>query len=122
MNWINKHKLSTTEAIKYKGQLYLTSESLWGALYATFNTTLHCQVDTEVLNELRSKPTINWVPFSKEEFKQALIKCNNSSALGPDKLMWRHLKVILKQDVCLSHIINIADVCINLEHWPNHFK
>ena len=36
--------------------------------------------------------------------------------------MWRHLKVILKQDICLSHIINIADACINLGHWPNHFK
>jgi len=96
MNWINKHKLPATEAIKYKGQLCLTPESLWGALHATFNTVLHCQVDTEVLNELRPKPTINWVPFLKEEFRQALIKCNNLSALGPDKLMWRHLKVILK--------------------------
>jgi len=36
--------------------------------------------------------------------------------------MWRHLKIILKQDVCLSHIINIANMCINLEHWPDHFK
>jgi len=23
---------------------------------------------------------------------------------------------------CLSNIINIADACINLGHWPNHFK
>ena len=122
MNWINKCKLPTTKAIKYEGQLCLTPESLWGALHAIFNTALHCQADTEVLNKLRSKPTINWVPFSKEEFRQALIKCNNSSAPGPDKLMWWHLKVILKQDVCLSHIINIVDACINLGHWPNHFK
>ena len=122
MNWINKYKLPTTEAIKYKGQLCLIPESLWGALHATFNTALHRQVDTEVLNELRSKPTKNWVPFSKEEFRQALIKCNNSSVPGSNKLMWRYLKVILKQDVCLSHIINIADTCINLEHWSNHFK
>jgi len=88
MNWINKYKLPTTKAIKYEGQLYLTLESLWDALHATFNSVFHRQINTEVLNELRSKPTINWVPFSKEEFKQALIKCNNSSALGPDKLTW----------------------------------
>ena len=88
MNWINKRKLPATEAIKYEGQLCLTLESLWDALHATFNTTLHHQVNTEVLNELRSKPTINWVPFSKEELRQALIKCNNSSVLGPDKLIW----------------------------------
>jgi len=83
---------------------------------------LHHQVDTNVLNEIGSKTTTAWVPFSKEEFRQALIKCNNSSAPGPDKLMWRHLKTILKQDICYSHIINIADACINLGHWPNHFK
>jgi len=122
MNWINKCKLPATEAIKYEGQLYLTLESIWGAFHATFNTMLHHQVDTEVLNKLSLKPTINWVPFSKEEFRQVLIKCNDSSALGPNKLMWRHFKVILKQDVCLSHIINITNACINLGHWPNHFK
>ena len=122
MNWINKRKLPATEAIKYEGQLCLTPKSIWRALHATFNTMLHRQVNTEVLYELSPKPTIDWVPFSKEEFGQALTKCNNSSALGPDKLMWRHLKIILKQDVCLSHIINIANMCINLGHWPDHFK
>ena len=88
MNWINKYKLPATKAIKYEGQPCLTPESLWNALHATFNSVLYYQVNTEVLNELRSKPTINWIPFSKEEFKQALIKYNNSSALGPDKLTW----------------------------------
>jgi len=87
MNWINKCKLPTTEAIKYKGQPCLIPKSLWGALHATFNTALHRQVNIEVFNELRFKPTINWVPFSKEEFRQALIKCNNSSVPGSDKLI-----------------------------------
>ena len=41
MNWINKYKLPTTEAIKYKGQLCLTPESLWGALHTTFNSALY---------------------------------------------------------------------------------
>ena len=122
MNWINKWKLPAVEAIKYKGQPCLTLESLWGALHTTFNTALHRQVDTNVLNEIGSKTTTTWVLFSKEEFRQAIIKCNNSSAPGSDKLTWRHLKTILKQDVCLSHIINITDVCINLGHWPSHFK
>jgi len=36
--------------------------------------------------------------------------------------MWYHLKTILKQDVCLTNIINITDTCINLGHWPNYFK
>ena len=36
--------------------------------------------------------------------------------------MWWHLKTILKQDACLTNIINIADACINLGHWPNYLK
>ena len=41
---------------------------------------------------------------------------------GPDKLSWNHLKLILNQNKCLSNIVNIANTCINLGHWPNHFK
>ena len=95
MNWINKCKLPTTKAIKYEGQPCLTLENLWGTLYITFNTVLHWQINTEIFNKLSPKPTIAWAPFSKEEFRQALVKYNNSLAPGPDKLMWRHLKIIL---------------------------
>jgi len=49
-------------------------------------------------------------------------KCNDSSAPGPDKLTWCHLKSIIKQDKCLVNIINITDLCINLGHWLNYFK
>ena len=69
MNWINKCKLSAIKAIKYDGQLYLASDSLWRALHATFNTMLHCQVDVDVLNKIGSKMTSLWVLFSKEEFR-----------------------------------------------------
>ena len=121
-SWINKRKLSTTEAIKHEGQPCLTLENLWNALHSTFNTALHRQVNTDIFNELSPKPITVWAPFSKEEFRQALNKCNNSSVPGPDKLIWRHLKIVLNLDSCISHIINIANTCINLGHWPNHFK
>ena len=60
--------------------------------------------------------------FSEEEFKSAIIKCNNSLTLGPDKLFWNHLKVIVNNILCLKKFISIADACINLGHWPLHFK
>ena len=122
MNWINKCKLPTIEAIKYDGQPCLSPNSLWRAFHASFNTVLHHQVDVNVLNKIESKATSLWEPFSKDEFRQAINKCNNSSAPRSDKLTWRHLKTILKQDVCLTNIINIADACINLGHWLNYFK
>lgn len=50
------------------------------------------------------------------------MKCNNSSTLGSNKLSWRHLKIIVKDSMCLRNIINIADVCFELEYWLSHFK
>jgi len=37
-------------------------------------------------------------------------------------MSWRHWKLIFTNDDCLSKIINIADACINLGHWPEYFK
>ena len=87
MNWINRHKLPATEAIKYDSHPCLSPDSLWKALHASFNTALNHQVDTNILSKIEHKATSTWSPFSKEEFKQVIIKCNNSSLLGPDKLM-----------------------------------
>jgi len=122
MNWINKYKLPAIEAIKYNGQPCLSSDSLWRALHASFNTALHCQADVDVLNKIRSKAISFWELFSKEEFRQVINKCNNSSVSGSDKLMWHHLKSILKQNICFINIINIVDACINLGHWLSYFK
>jgi len=114
MNWINRHKLSVIKAIKYNGHPCLSLDSLWKALYTSFNTALNCQVDTNILSEIEHKVTSTWSPFSKEEFKQVIIKCNNLSLPEPDKLTWCHLKAIFKQDNCLVNVINIANACINL--------
>jgi len=74
------------------------------------------------LLEISSKPITRWKPFSEEEFMSAISKCNNSSTSGPDKLSWRHIKIIIENAICFQKLINIADVCINLDHWPSHFK
>ena len=50
------------------------------------------------------------------------MKCNNILTPGPDKLFWRHIKKIAQNDMCFQNIINIADACIDLGHWPSHFK
>ena len=122
MNWVNKCKLPTIEAIKYNNQPCLTLKSLWNALYSTFNTTLYRQIDIKVLDEIGDKLSTFWTLFSKKEFKYVISNCNNLSMPGLDKLSWSHLKSILKQDKCLCNIVKIADTCINLGHWPNCFK
>jgi len=122
MNWVNKWKLLAVEAIKYNNQPCLTIEDLWQALHSTFNTALHHRVDISILDEIIDKSSSSWVLFSKEEFKSTIANCNNFSTPEPDKLLWSYLKIILKNNECLSNIISIANICIDLGYWPSHFK
>ena len=121
MNWISRCKLPAIKAIKHNDRPCLSPESLWNTFHSTFNTALNCQVDLNILSKIECKATSQWYSFSKEEFNQVISKYNDSLALGSDKLTWHHLKSIIKQE-CLVNIINIANSCINLEHWPNYFK
>ena len=122
INWVKKRKLLATEAIKYNKSPCLSSDSLWNALHSSFNTTLHRQVDFNILNEVEHKPCQTWNAVSRYEFRSAIHKCVDTSAPGPDRMSWRHWKFIIKNDDCLSKIINIADACINLGYWPKYFK
>jgi len=51
-----------------------------------------------------------------------LSSCNNYSAPGPDKLSWKHLKIVFEDKDYLDTFIRIANACINLGYWPSHFK
>jgi len=114
--------LPVIEAIKYNNNLCLSLDSLWTTFYSSFNTTLYRQVDINILDEIGNKQVATWAPFSKEEFKIVINSYNNLSTPGPDKLLWNHLKSVLKHNNCLFNIITIANVCIDLGYWPNHFK
>jgi len=83
---------------------------------------LHRQVNTNILDEIENKQTSTWTPFSKEEFNIALGSCNNLSTPGLDKLSWRHLKSILSDKVCITRVIKIGNMYIDLGYWPNYFK
>ena len=122
MNWTKQRKLPAIEAINHNGQLYLTLDSLWNALYKSFNSAQNCQVDLNILDEIKCKPPQKWSLFSKNKFFSAISKCKDSSALGPNKLSWHHLKSIIQNNDCLANIINITDSCITLGYWPNYFK
>ena len=122
ISWVNKHKLPAIEAIKYNDQLCLTIDNLWNTLHSTFNTAFHQQVDINILNEIVDKSSSAWALFSKKEFRNAITNYNNFFIPGPDKLLWSHLKIILKDGNCLSNIISIANTCINLGYWLSHFK
>jgi len=122
MNWVNKQKLPAVEAIKHNSCHCLEIEDLWQALHSFFNMAQDCQIDISILNEISDKFPMSCVPFSQAEFTSFIIKCNNLLSPGPNKLTWRHLKFIIKDNMCLKKIINIADACFELGHLPLHFK
>ena len=65
---------------------------------------------------------MSWAPFSKAKLINAINKYNNFSTPGPNKLTWRYLKKIVKNKECINKLIDIANICIDLDHWPSHFK
>jgi len=70
MSWVNK--LPVIEAIKYDNQLCLTFNSLWNALYSTFNIMFYWHINIEILDEIGNKLKALWIPFFKKEFKCAM--------------------------------------------------
>ena len=122
MSWVNKHKLPVIEMIKYNSQSCLDLNDLWQALHSFFNTAQFYHIDENVLNKLGLYASLSWAPFVEEEFTSTIVKCNNTSAPGSDKLLWRHLKHIIKDKDCLKNIIAIANTYFEVRYWPNHFK
>jgi len=122
MNWVNKCKLPAIKAIKYNGQPCLEINKLWYALHSSFNMAQHHHINEDVFNKIVLSLKSIWDLFSEEELTSIITKYNNSSTPGPDKLLWRHLKYVLKDKLCLKSIIKIANACINIGYWPTHFK
>ena len=122
MNQVNKHRLLAIEAIKYNGNPYLELANLWQALHSFFNSAQFQEIDKSVLNEIKTFSVSTWLDFLEEEFVHAIVSYSNLFTPGPDKLLWSHIKHIIKDKSCLKSIISIANTCLELGHWPNHFK
>jgi len=82
MNWVRKKSLPTIESISYENQLCNTLPELWHALYLLYNSVENRPINTTFLSELPQVDLIEWPPFSKQEFRDALAKCSASSAPG----------------------------------------
>lgn len=122
INWVKRRNILAIKAIQFNSKPCIELDNLWEALYKSFNSAQNCQVNIGLLDEIPDKITTIWASFSKKELHSTIENCNNSLAFGPDKLSWKHFKVIVKNKKCVNKLIDIANVCINLGHWPNHFK
>ena len=116
MNWVKKKKLPAIEAIQYNGCLCIKLEDFWNILHNSFNSAQDQQINTNLLDEILDKDIMSWPFFLKAELIDAINKCNNSSTPEPDKLFWRHLKIIVKNKESIKKLIDITNSCINLGH------
>jgi len=95
---------------------------LWQTLHQTYNLIKNQQVNPSLLDKIPTQATIKWPSLFKEELQEATAKCKSSSFPGPDHITWCTLKFVLKDDICLTYVTQLANTCINLSFWPSHFK
>ena len=122
MNWVKKSKLLAIKSILFNGEPYIKLDNLWDALHNSFNSMQSQEVNFQLLDKIPGKDVKKWALFSKKELINAIKKYNNLLALSLDKLFWSHIKKIIKNKKCIIKLINIANTCINLRHWPSYFK
>ncbi|KAJ3503714.1 hypothetical protein NMY22_g18152 [Coprinellus aureogranulatus] len=122
MAWIQERKNPPCEAIQFNRQPCHTTDQLWQALHGTYNTVNNRLVDLSILDNLPTLEAREWPEFSKLELRQALEACSSRSAPGPDHVTWRHLKAVLSVPDCTVLILHLANACVDVGHWPKHFK
>ena len=115
MNWVKKKALPAIKTITFKDQLCNTLTNLWNALHSLHNLAENQPINTTFLNELSQSDTLEWPPFSNQEFRNTVAKCSSFSTPGLDHVSWRHLKPLIIDDACLKKIVCIANTYINLE-------
>jgi hypothetical protein len=97
-------------------------DALWDALHNTYNAASNRPVDTSILDNLPDEDKREWPEFSELKLRQALEACSSCSALGPDHITWRHLKITLALPTCTKVLLALANGYINEGHWPKEFK
>ena len=80
------------------------------------------EVDLHILDKIPDKTTSVWNLFFKKELIDVTKKRNNLSTSSSNKLMWTYIKSIIRDKECINKFIDITNACIDLEHWPSHFK
>jgi len=97
-------------------------DDFWNALHNTYNLASGREVDLSVLDPLPTLQERDWPPFSALELTDALASCSSRSSPGRDHITWVHLKVILESHKTIQILLDLANACIQVGHWPKHFK
>ena len=61
------------------------------------------------MDEILIYQNVDWPPFFKAEFTNAINKYNNSLTSGPDHILWSHVKLLIKGDKYITNLVNIVN-------------
>ena len=122
MSQVKKCKLPAIKVLQFNNQLYIEINNLQQILHQMFNLVQNYRINPSLLEKLLLKQMCKQPPFSKEKFKSAITKYKNLSTSTLDFISQKYLKIVIKNDKCLTNIANIANMCINLDIWPLYFK
>jgi len=78
MSWIRKKSFPAIKSISYENCPCNTLSDLWNALHKSYNSVENKPVNTRLLNKLSQADSIEWPPFSSQEFRDAIAKCSSS--------------------------------------------
>jgi hypothetical protein len=122
MSWVKTHKFPAIDAIQYQGRSCNTPGELWNSLQNTYNSAQGRLASAVLSDILPILPYQTWTLFTMNELEECLCACSNTSAPGPDHLMWRHLKSIVMDDNCTNLFFRLGNACISTGFWPDIFK
>jgi hypothetical protein len=122
MFWVKQRNLPPMESILFRDEPCNTLDSLWNALHSTYNTVSGHKCKMESLNEWPVSPEREWLDFTSNEVQVMLAACAKNSALGPDHIMWSHLKLLLADVETCAKVVDLANACFEHGHWPTFFK
>ena len=123
VRWTKPRPPPKYSTIRRNGQPIEDINMLFDTMHSHFSTSsTEGDVSWDTINRIPLREARSFPPISKKELWDALRPTTNSSAPGPDHIMWRHLKLALsipETDDTLTTLFN--KVCFT-GTWPSHFK
>jgi hypothetical protein len=70
----------------------------------------------ESLNKWSAFPEREWLDFTPNEVRVALMACAKNSSPGPDHITWSHLKLLLVDVETCAKVVDLANACFEHGH------
>ena len=121
--WIKQRALPKVPQLCNSQNAPITSlDELFSMLHTQFDKASNNLCNLELIHSFPLKPTQSFPPFSKAELEDAIKTCSNSLAPSPSYLLWKLLKIFLKDDEFTEGFLRLSNNCIFEGIWPAVFK